>query len=181
MIVFDSTFLLLLLSENTPTPIDPATGQPLARCKDRVEHLIATISKAGDKIIIPTPSLAEALVHAGEAAERFFTVIRTSRYFQVTPFGTTAAIEAAEIMRKRIALHGRLTDAEVKSRAKIKFDIQILAIANVSRAAALYTDDRDLQKLAKAAGLSSQGFLDLPLPPEDDQQSLDLPPPGQQT
>ena len=59
MVVFDASMLLLILEENVRSSIPKA--------KERVEYLIDTLSKAGEKIIIPTPALSECLVHAGPA------------------------------------------------------------------------------------------------------------------
>lgn len=58
MVIFDANFLLLLLDPDVDVPVDPATGQPLARAKDRVEHLIATLSQQRETIGIPTPVVA---------------------------------------------------------------------------------------------------------------------------
>lgn len=177
MIVFDASVLLLLLNPETPPPKDAATGQPVARCKDRIEYFIAQLTKQREKIIIPTPALSEALIKAGEAAPQYLDIMRNSRFFQVSPFGTTAAVEAAELMRQRIAKLGTLKGDALDSRAKVKFDQQIVAIARVTRATIMYTDDDGLQKLATSLGITAKGIASLPLPPEDPQTALDFTPP----
>ncbi len=177
MIVFDASVLLLLLNPEMPSPKDAATGQPVARCKDRIEYLIAQLSKQREKIIIPTPALSESLIKAGEAAPQYLDIMRNSRFFQVSSFGITAAVEAAELMRQRIARLGTLKGDALDSRAKVKFDHQIVAIARVTRATTIYTDDDGLQKLAISLGITAQGVASLPLPPEDPQTALDFTPP----
>src|SRR6266481_4640259 len=56
MVVIDATMLLLLVQPGTPGPKD-ATGAPVTRCKERIELLIATLDKEGQRIAIPTPAL----------------------------------------------------------------------------------------------------------------------------
>ena len=177
MIVFDASVLLLLLDPETPPPKDATTGHPVVRCKDRIEFFIAQLTKQREKIIIPTPSLSEALIKAGEAAPQYLDIMRNSRFFQISPFSSTAAVEAAELMRQRIAKLGTLKGDSLDSRAKVKFDHQIVAIARVTRATSIFTDDDGLQKLAASLGIAAQGVASLPLPPEDPQTSLDFTPP----
>ena len=174
MIVFDASVLLLLLNPEAPPPKDAATGQPVARCKDRIEYFVAQLTKQREKIIIPTPALSESLIKAGEAAPQYLDIMRNSRFFQISPFGTTAAVEAAELMRRRIARLGTLKGDALDSRAKVKFDHQIVAIARVTRATTIYTDDDGLQKLATSLGITAQGVASLPLPTEDPQTALDF-------
>ena len=176
MIVFDASVLLLLLNPETPPPKDAATGQPVTRCKDRVEYFVAQLTKQREKIIIPTPALSETLIKAGEAAPQYLDIMRDSRFFQVSPFGPTAAVEAAELMRQRIARFGTLKGDVPDSRAKVKFDLQIVAIARVTRATTIYTDDDGLQKLARSIGITAQGVASFPLPPENPQMALDFSP-----
>ncbi len=177
MIVFDASVLLLLLNPEAPPPNDVATGQPVSRCKDRIEYLVAQLTKQREKIIIPTPALSESLIKAGEAAPQYLEIMRNSRFFQISPFGSTAAVEAAELMRQRIAKLGTLKGDAFDSRAKVKFDHQIVAITRVTRATTIYSDDDGLQRLAISLGITARGVASLPLPPEDPQAVLDLTPP----
>jgi hypothetical protein len=179
MIVFDASVLLLLLNPDAPPPKDAATGQPVDRSKDRIEYFIAELTKQRQKIIIPTPALSESLIKAGEAAPLYLDILRNSRFFQVSPFGSTAAVEAAELMRQRIARLGTLKGDALDGRAKVKFDLQIVAIARVTRATTIYTDDDGLQKLARSYAIAADGIASLPLPPEDAQTELDFTPPSE--
>ena len=61
--------------------------------------------------------------------------------------------------------------------AKVKYDRQIIAIARVAQASAIYSDDKGIQALAKAADIQVIGLADLPLPPETAQGELPLAPP----
>lgn len=55
MVAMDATTLLLLLFPSAPPPLDPATKLPVEKCKERVELLLENLSKAGIKVVIPTP------------------------------------------------------------------------------------------------------------------------------
>ena len=61
----DTSLLLYILNEKTSAPIDPVTGKPVERCAERVNKLIADLAKKKEKLIVPTPVLAEVLVRAG--------------------------------------------------------------------------------------------------------------------
>lgn len=62
---------------------------------------------------------------------------------------------------------------------KIKFDRQIVAIAKVAAATAIYSDDRQLRTFAEQQGLSVIGLADLPVPEFARQPELPLPVPGE--
>ena len=57
MVVFDANFLIYFLDSK----LKGGVGSNV-----RVDHLVATIQKTGDRIIVPTPALSELLVRAGE-------------------------------------------------------------------------------------------------------------------
>ncbi len=58
---------------------------------------------------------------------------------------------------------------------KVKFDRQIVAIARVNDAHTIYSDDQDLGKFAKQAGLRVVSTWDLPIPPSKTTLFDDLP------
>ena len=60
------------------------------------------------------------------------------------------------------------------AKTKIKFDRQIVAIAKVEGATAVYSDDKNVVAYAREAGLEGYRLADLPEPPEDPQHSLPL-------
>ena len=55
---------------------------------------------------------------------------------------------------------------------KIKFDRQIVAIAKVAKVSTIYSDDKNLGKIAEAQGIDVITFRELPLPPEDSQMTF---------
>jgi hypothetical protein len=61
--------------------------------------------------------------------------------------------------------------------AKIKFDRQIVAIAKVSAATAIYTDDEKLITFATLHDIPCTRIADLPIPDSARQLGLTLPPP----
>ena len=67
---------------------------------------------------------------------------------------------------------GLLKAAILRRAGEDQFDRQIVAIALVEGATAIYSDDDHVCAYAKEAGIESYELADLPLPPEDPQQSL---------
>ncbi len=173
MVVFDATVLLLFLDPDAKPPLDPATGAPVDRCKDRIEHLVATLEKQKDKIIIPTPVLSEVLVRAGDAGPAYFEILSKAACFRMASFEQRAAVEVAAMTREAIDAGDKKSGSE-STWAKVKFDRQIVAIAKVEGAGTIYSDDGSLAGFARKVGLSVIPVHDLPLPPEVAQQSLDF-------
>ncbi len=173
MPVFDATALLHLLDPAAGAPIDPATNEPLIDAKARIDFLIVTLEAQGETIIIPTPALSEVLVHAGGAGSRYLEILNNTRCFRVEPFDQRAAVELAAMTRDAIAA-GDLRAGTDTTRAKLKFDRQIIAIARTQGQTTIYSDDRDIAKLGGALGLEITPVYALPRPPEDPQSELDL-------
>jgi predicted nucleic acid-binding protein len=166
MVVFDASILLFLFNESTPSSVP--------RAKERVEYLIDQLSEAGERIVIPTPALSECLVHAGPAGPEYLTIIAKQSSFRVASFDERAAVEAAVRTfhaRQRGQRKGGNPEA---SKSKIKFDRQIVAIATVEGATAVYSDDSDVRSYAIEAGMEAYQLSDLPLPPEDPQATLEF-------
>ena len=69
MVVFDATFLSHLLYPKSRPPLDPSTGQPVEKAKERVEFLVRCLQETKQKIIVPTPALSELLAIAAKPQE----------------------------------------------------------------------------------------------------------------
>ncbi|MTD99843.1 hypothetical protein GIY56_06060 [Paracoccus sp. YIM 132242] len=164
IVALDASVLVFLFEKDAKAPINPETGKPLERCYDRVNHLIAELAASSAKIVIPTPALAEVLVMAGEAAPEWLNTIGKSRHFVVADFDVRAAIEHSAQMSSA-------PRPLAQGKQKAKFDYQIIAIARVAGAEAIYSFDSDVAKDA-GPGLKVYGGFDLPLPPEDQQGDL---------
>jgi predicted nucleic acid-binding protein len=177
MVVFDTTTLLLARDPNSRPPRDPATNLPVTRCAERVTFLLKGLSERGERVLTPTPVIAEFLVKAGKNKAKFANEFVASRNFVIGDFDMLAAIELSTIKDPDLD-NGKSLDPIV-TKAKIKFDRQILAIAKVHQAHTMYTDDGRLRDVAVANGLRVVMTWDLDVPPEPPQASLGLEEPPQ--
>lgn len=171
MIAVDTNIFSFLLKPDSSAPIDASTQKPVERGQERVEFLISTLSKTGAKLILPTPMLAETLVGTGESASACLELLRRQSVFRIADFDQRAALECSVMMSQHWA--GRLKQLRVEvGRHRIKFDLQIVAIARVAGAREILSDDPSVKAVAAITGMQCRGIADLPLPPEPDQQSF---------
>lgn len=175
MPVFDATTLLLFLEPDAPAPLDPATNEPVTDAKVRIDHLIEALDKRRETIVIPTPALSEVLVHANEAGPEYLDILNTTRCFRIEPFDQRAAVELATMTREALR-EGDLRAGTQSTRAKLKFDRQIIAIARTQNQTTIYSDDDDIATLAEPLGLEVIPVPALPVPPADAQGNLELDP-----
>lgn len=171
IVAIDSTVLLHLIDPQLPVPPDPDSGKIPERCAERLDYFIELLSKDGGRLIVPTPVLAEVLVHAGAAGPDWLNMLRGRKAIKVADFDTLAAIECAGMTLERPRRDRQST------RRKAKFDEQIVAIAIVERAELILSDDTDIRALAPR-GVIVKGIGELQLPPEDPQGAFALTPPG---
>lgn len=176
MVVADTATLLFILQPDAPAPLGD-DGHQIEKCRERVELLLKNLSEAGVRVVVPTPVLAELMVSVGPGKVQLLGEINTSAAFSVVPFDQIAAIECACLNDPTMAK--KLGPKDTK--AKVKFDRQILAIAKVAGVHTLYTDDKRLIARAAANGLKAVRMQDLPLPPEPPQRELELVQPSQAT
>ncbi|MGH7058813.1 MAG: hypothetical protein ACREFH_00380 [Stellaceae bacterium] len=177
MVVFDTTVLSLLLRPGARPPLDPATGVPVARARERLEALVETLQKTRAVAVVPAPVLSELLIKAGDAGPGIVTAIQRSSAFRVAPFDTRAAIELAQMTNASLTTARERREAVAATAAKIKFDRQIVAIAKVSGTDAIYTDDGELIAFAETNGIKCIRVADLPVPEAARQHRLPLTPP----
>jgi predicted nucleic acid-binding protein len=162
-VAFDAATTTLLLWEKADAPLDPSTGKPVERAKERVDQLVRKLHQSKTRIIIPTPALAEILVQSGAAGLRYVQRLEKAAAFDIRPFDTLAAIELAEMTRQAIAT-GDKRLGESAPYQKIKTDRQIVAIARVAGARVLYSDDGPLARFATQVGLHVVKLHHLPIP-----------------
>lgn len=172
MVVFDTSTLVLAFDANANPPIDPATGSRLTKCQERLDHLIETLSRTRTRVLIPTPVLAEYLVRAGQDRNRRLDELTSSRAFKVSPFDIRAAVECAGIEDADGARPRPLSDGDTK--AKVKFDRQIIATAIANSATVIYTGDKNLADRARRSNIQVVMTWELPLPPVPPQIELPL-------
>lgn len=179
MVIMDSSVLLMLFHPDVPPAQDPATGRPVEKARERIELLVSGLSKARVQIVIPTPVLTELLYVSGPEISRVLSEINGAYAFVIAPFDEKAAIECALLVDGAgPSKKGRAKkkEATTETKAKVKFDQQIIAIAKSNNIRTLYTDDGKLSDRAVLNGLSVVHTWDLPLPPVPPQGELDYPP-----
>lgn len=172
MVVIDATFLMLFFRPDVPVPVGPR-GTQIYQPRERIEYLIQQLEKARTSIVVPTPVLSEILVRAGPAAsQEIVEKLNRLAVFRVESFDARAAIEVAAMTRRDLGSTGKKRGKATGPWAKIKYDRQIVAIAKVTRATTIYSDDADIRSIAKAEDIEVIGLAELPLPDEARQGDL---------
>lgn len=184
MIIFDSSYLVVLLHPN-PAPAKDRENKPVSQFKERVAHLTQMMDVSNDTIGVPTPAMAEVLVRSGAARAKYVATLSDTWKFQILPFDSRAAIEAADLIAAI-----KTQKEKWETWAKVKFDIQIVSIAKAEAATVIYSDDKDIENYAKRFKIRVIRICDLPLPPPPEealpiqeniplggQQDLNLKPP----
>lgn len=167
MVGVDATVLTLLLNEHSDSPPGP-DGKPISQVRERINFLVQTLHSERQKIIVPTPVLAEVLVRAGANGLRYVDVLQKSAVFEIRAFDQLAAIELA-LMTQMALKSGDKRAGCSEPWQKIKLDRQIAAICKVAGVSTLYTTDGGLAHFAAEAGMNVSGVADLPLPPQSRQ------------
>jgi hypothetical protein len=106
--------------------------------------------------------------------------IKEFSIFEILPFDELSAIEVA-LMTKKARDAGDKKSGSDDTWNKVKYDRQIVAIARVRQASAIFTDDTGLRNAASRIDMAVHGLADLPLPPEKAQGELVLEPPPTDT
>jgi predicted nucleic acid-binding protein len=163
IVVFDASFLIPLL--------DPKV-KGIGEVDGRLLHLINTLDKQKDVIIVPTPALSETLIGAGEAAPKYLDILNKTARLRIAPFGSRAAVEAAARHREALRVGDKMEGSA--NWAKVKFDRQIVAIAKVEAAERIYSNDDDIRRYGKADGLQVIKLEDLEGPPEKTSDLFDI-------
>jgi predicted nucleic acid-binding protein len=169
-VAIDTSVLLYILNDQTSAPIDPSTGFPVDRCKERVNHLIDTLGAARETLIVPTLVLSEILVRASAAGPAYLQIIDKIKVVRLVDFNKRAAIEAAAMMASVISSGTKPSGPE--ARAKLKVDTLIMAVARISMATVMYSDDDGIKALGRRFSMNVTGVGELPLPPESTQGNV---------
>jgi hypothetical protein len=158
----DTTFLTLLLNPGAAPPIHPETREPVAFCRERIEGFIDALSERGDTLVIPAPSLAEALC-ATDAMEAYLDALQRYRAVEIAPFDTRAAYELAVFFRAARA-SGDKRSGQPGPWQHVKMDRCIVSIAKARGCDWFYTDDSNQLTFARAMGFHTASSWDLPVP-----------------
>lgn len=164
-VVFDNTFLALLFGPLRTPPRDPRTGAPVERAQARIESLVEDLSDAQIRILIPTPALCEFLTVAGREGAEYLAILDSTARFEIAPFDTAAAVEAARWLGAGIRAGDKRRGRAAADWQKVKVDHQIVAIAKMRLADTIYSDDGDVAKYGADVGITVIGVADLPPPP----------------
>jgi predicted nucleic acid-binding protein len=164
VVVFDTSFLVPLL--------DPRV-KGIGEVDAKLTHLIETLDKQKDVVIVPTPALSETLIGAGDAAPQYLEILSKTPRFRIASFGPRAAVEAAARHREALRAGDKKEGAE--SWAKVKFDRQIVAIAKVEGAERIYSNDADIHRFGRAEGIEVIRLRDLADPPAKPPDLIDDP------
>ena len=167
MIIFDASFLIAYLHPNPEPPMD-RNNQPVSQFRERVNHLVATLNATDQLIGVPTPALAEILVRAGNGKYRYLATIGDSYRFEVLPFDQLSAIDAGELIEQ---VKSENKSQPLATWAKVKFDVQIAAIAKTAEATIIYSDDGNIEAHGKRLNIPVKRVCDLPLPPPEKPKS----------
>jgi hypothetical protein len=85
MVAMDAGYLGLLIHPSARPPKDPATKQPLIRVQERIEKLVDDLNATSDRVVIPTPALAEFLVLAGNDGPQYLSDLMNQPGFYIRP------------------------------------------------------------------------------------------------
>jgi predicted nucleic acid-binding protein len=144
----------------------------------RLDHLLDTMSKSGGRIVLPTPALSELLVRANEGTSAWLAALQRRSTVSVASFDLRAAAECAFIHRLATKAGGKRAGTKSGEHyQKIKVDRQIAAIAKVSNADLIVTDDENLIAVSKFIGLATSKVAELELPASAAQMKMELLPP----
>lgn len=161
MILFDANVLISL-----------STGKENDDTFERVSGLIQDLVAAKTIIGIPAPAWAEFLCGAGLATSDVIQVLKKRSAIRILPFDEIAATELAFIDQATRA-KGNKKGASKSHWQKIKVDRQILAIARVLNATAIYTEDDGLISEATRLGVTVHRTREIPLKPKQNKLDFD--------
>lgn len=165
MIAFDTTALSALFIPGVPLSRKGALT-PIKHAKERLESLIERIAKDRELIIIPAPVLSELLVKVPpEKVTPLLDQLNSSIWFRIEAFDAAAAVELGmRIAQARAGGDKREGLPSETPWAKVKFDRQIVAIAIVSGASEIISDDPDVKTIGERWGIKVVSVEQLEIP-----------------
>ncbi len=162
MVAFDNTVLSLLIFPDS----EQHQGKDAALveyARERVLGLVQTLEDERENVVVPTPALAELLVTEGAVAQDILTTLHGSAFIRIAGFDERAAVELAIRLRDARRIGDQREGLNI-TKGEMKFDRQIVAIALVSGAKVLYSDDLAVARFAAGCGLDVKKVADLPVP-----------------
>lgn len=152
-VAFDNTFLTLLLNPNAEVRPNPKTGAATLYMSGRMNSLIDDLTSRGDKLIIPTPAIAEVMCKIDPPSS---VTAKLGSYKCIEPFAfdQKCALTLGELSQKFRPDIRELRLANEWARQRVKVDMQIVAVALTYGADTLYTDDDSQTAFAELCGLN---------------------------
>lgn len=162
-IVIDTNVLVQIMQNEGSSDLrHPETGKVVDRLFERAAALVDHVDTMGGLVVLPAPVLSEYLFGIDKTSfQAHLDVINSVKSIEVASFDQVAAIECAMLV----------TDAEQKAldpnatKAKLRVDRQILAIAVAAGVSEIWTHDIGLTKKAASMGLSVKSLADIGPPP----------------
>ncbi len=138
----DTNILLWGVKKQSSEGQEERIGQAIAFLKELHEKRVKTI--------VPSPVIAEVLTRSTKDERRAFLKDIAGK-FRIAPFDTLAAVKFSEIFSDR--LNNEIIKQYRKEyqtpRGKMKFDLQIIAIALVQNADVIYSNDPDMTRFGE--------------------------------
>jgi hypothetical protein len=101
------------------------------------------------------------MVRAGNAGPEYLKRLGDASRFKLSAFDLRGAIEAAELIRK---VKDEQNAQDLGTWAKVKFDIQIVAIAVAEGCQAIYSEDDHIESHARRVNIDVRRICDLEEP-----------------
>lgn len=163
-VLIDANFLVALISSTTN--------------KDerlKLNYFVRRLEEQKCQMVVPMPALAEYLVGADIGGVEALNLLEKKTYVLAASFDRAAAYECS--LLDRAAIQGGTGDKRDGVDApwqKVKFDRQIVAIGKAHNVQLVITGDKGVKAAALRCGMSAMTVAELPLAPEDAQQTLNL-------
>ena len=162
-IVIDTNVLVQIMQNQRSTDLrNPENGEIVDRPFERALALVDHVDAVGGLVVLPAPVLSEYLFGIDKTAfQAHLDVINSVKSIEVAAFDQVAAIECAMLVTDA---EQRLMDPNA-TKAKLRVDRQILAIAVAAGVSEIWTHDIGLTKKAASMGLSVKSLSDIGPPP----------------
>jgi predicted nucleic acid-binding protein len=136
-----------------------------------MSSLIDDLTARGDKLIIPTPAIAEVMCRVAPPSS---VTAKLGAYKCIEPFAfdQKCALTLGELSQEFGSAIKEVRLANNWARQRVKVDMQIVAVALTYGADTLYTDDNSQTAFAELCGLKVIHSWELPLNDEHRQPDL---------
>lgn len=163
--IIDSAILIQFALKDANKPLfDPRSGNPIDRLEYRTKALVDLAESSKATIAIPAPVLAEFLVGVDTSEfQKYLDLLHASKVFEILSFDEMAAIECALLVDDNELKQIKDTN---DTKAKVRFDRQIVAICKAHNAEFLFTHDKAMLSKAEAVGIQVKSLADIEPMPE---------------